>query len=66
MAQENFNSNIKISTDNNDDIIERIRLLMVGAQEIAQGVSTVLDGKFHFKSENTDHLMITFLENQHR
>ena len=53
MAQENFNYNINISSDSNDDVIERIRLLMVGAYEIAQGVSTVLDGKFYFKSENT-------------
>ena len=53
MAQENFNYSMKISSDSNDDVIERIRLLMVGAYEIAQGVSTVLDGKFYFKSENT-------------
>ena len=53
MAQENFNFNMNISNDNNDDVIERIRLLMVGVQEIAQGVSIALDGKFQYKSENT-------------
>ena len=53
MAKANFNADMTSSNDNNDDIIERIRLLELSAIEVAEGVSNVLDEKeFYFKSDS--------------
>ena len=59
MAKQNFNTPVNSATEN-DDIIERIRLLEQGAKDIAEGVSTILDDKFNFKC--SDELSVFDLE----